>query len=377
MTVADAEVKRLPLHSTYAQAGARFIQFALWEVPVYFTGILDEHQAVRTRAGFFDISHMGEFRVTGSGSRAWLDHLITNAMEKLMPGKAMYSPMLNERGGIIDDLIVYELAAENYLVIVNAGNIQKDFAWMSSQAPSSVQVENRSAGRGIFAVQGPVSPAVLSSIFGQAAASIPPFHFLELPFESGKIILARTGYTGEDGFEIFFDQNLSLSLYQALKKAGEPLGMKPIGFGARDTLRLEARLLLHGHDMNESVTPLECGLSWTVDLTKKDFVGLPALLRQQSEGISRALVGFEMISRTPAREHYKVCVDGREVGEVTSGTFSPTLKKNIGLALIENNAAILGNELEIIVRDVPQKAKIVKTPFYKRSCHSRESGNPG
>ncbi len=366
MTVSDPQVKRLPLHRLYEEAGARFIQFAGWEVPVYFTSIIDEHEAVRKYAGFFDISHMGEFRVKGSGAREFLDRLVTNKVSKLEPGKAVYSPMLNEQGGIMDDLIIYEISQDQYLVIVNAGNVDKDFAWMKSKAPKGVEVTNLSASRGIFAVQGPNAVKIIESVFGKKAASIPVFNFLAVPFESSEIILARTGYTGEDGFEIFFDQPAGEKLYKALKEAGTPYGMKPVGFGARDTLRLEARLLLHGHDMNESISPLECGLAWTVDFGKKAFIGRDVLIRQKESGISRKLIGFEMMDRGLAREHYKLRFQGKEVGEVTSGSFSPTLKKNIGLALIDSSAAKEGNELEIIIREQPQKAKIVKTPFYRR-----------
>ncbi|MBI4970931.1 MAG: glycine cleavage system aminomethyltransferase GcvT [Candidatus Omnitrophica bacterium] len=361
-----SEVKRLPLHRFYEQAGARFIQFAGWEVPVYFTSIIDEHDAVRKNVGLFDISHMGEFRVRGKEARKFLDWLVTNKVSKLTPLKAVYSPMLNEQAGIIDDLIVYEISEEHFLVIVNAGNVAVDFAWMKSKAPAGVEVINLSPERGIQAVQGPNSSKVIEKVFGTKAAGISSFTILPVPFEGREVIVSRTGYTGEDGFEIFYDCGIAEPLYLALKKAGESLGMKPIGFGARDTLRLEARLLLHGHDMNATITPLECGLTWTIDFEKKDFIGKARLDREKQSGVVRKLVGFEMVDRGLAREHYKVCSKGKEIGEVTSGSFAPSLKKNIGLALIQSDFAKEGNEIEIMIRDQAQKAKIVKTPFYKK-----------
>lgn len=367
MTLSESEVKRLPLHRFYQEAGARFIQFAGWEVPVYFTSIIDEHEAVRQNAGFFDISHMGEFRVRGKEAKKFLDRLVTNKVWKLEPLKAVYSPMLNETGGIIDDLIIYEITEDHFLIIVNAANIDKDFAWMSSQAPQGVEVNNISPERGILAVQGPNSPRVIEKVFGAKVASIPAFTFTSVSFEGKEMIVSRTGYTGEDGFEVFHDLSSAEGLYRALKQAGEKIGMKPIGFGARDTLRLEARLLLHSHDMNETITPLECGLVWTVDFDKKDFIGKPRLVEQKQKGVTRKLIGFEMIDRGLAREHYKVSSLRKLIGEVTSGTFSPTLKKNIGLALIQAEYAKEGTEIEIIVRGEAQKAKVVKTPFYKRS----------
>ncbi len=366
MTQSESQINRLPLHDIHKQEGARFIQFAGWEVPVYFTSIIDEHLCVRQNCGLFDISHMGEFRVHGSGSKNFLDFLVTNKVHSLVPNRAVYSPMLNEKGGIIDDLIIYEMTDENFLIIVNASNIDKDFTWMKSKAPQGVQVENISNQRGILAVQGPNSRKVIESVFGSEIAKIPLFSFVCVPFQGEQVVVSATGYTGEEGFELFFDRKLSRDLYQELKKAGKFTGMKSIGFGARDTLRLEARLLLHGHDMNETITPLEAGLGWTVDFEKKDFIGKKVLEEQKQKGVSRKLVGFEMIDRAPAREHYKIAVAGKEIGEVTSGTVSPTLNKSIGLAMISSEFAKENSEIEVIVRGKSQKAKIVKTPFYKR-----------
>lgn len=362
----ESEVRRLPLHPFHEEAGARFIQFAGWEVPVYFTSIIEEHLCVRENAGLFDISHMGEFRIRGANAKKFLDNLLPGRIHNLEPGKALYCPMLNERGGIVDDLLVYELAEDHFLLIVNAANIQNDFDWIQSKVRAGVELLNLSSGRGILAIQGPQSPKVIEKIFGPSSTTLSSFTFTPASLQGQNVIVSRTGYTGEDGFELFYDSELAPTLFRAVKQAGEPLGMKPIGFGARDTLRLEARLLLHGHDMNETISPLEAGLAWTLDLDKPDFVGKQALLGEKEKGIRRKLVGFEMLDRGLARGEYRVWKEGKDVGIVTSGTFGPSVKKNIGLALIQSDLAKEGTELEIPIRNQPHKAKIVKTPFYRR-----------
>ncbi len=356
---------KLPLYARQEALGARFIQFSQWEVPVYFSSILEEHQCVRTNVGVFDVSHMGELRIKGAQAKEFLNNLLPNKIWKLEPGKAVYSPMLNEEGGIIDDLIVSELEEDNYLVIVNAANIEKDVTWMESHLPEGVELSNISSDRGILAVQGPRSPEFIEQFLGSEFTSLKRFNFKTIQFEGSEVVLSRTGYTGEDGFEFFFDKEISVSLYDAILKTGESFDLKPIGFGARDTLRLESCLLLHGHDMNDTISPLEAGLKWTIDFEKENFIGKQALLEQKENGLERKLVGFEMLDRGLAREEYRVQKDGKDIGWVTSGTHSPTLKKSVGLALIQSEFSGLDTEIDIVVREQPCKAKVIKIPFYK------------
>jgi len=362
----ETAVKHLPLHKQHQDAGARFIQFASWEVPVFYSSIIDEHETVRKGVGLFDVSHMGEVRLKGPKAKEFLNYLLPNRINKLSPGKGIYSPMLNESGGIVDDLIVYQLEEDNFLVIINAGNVDKDHQWITSHLPEEgVEYENISAQRGILAIQGPKGPDVVKALFGEDLGSLARFEFRLRSFQGKDIVVSRTGYTGEDGFELFIDNEVAEPLFEEIFKAGKAWGIKPIGFGARDTLRLESCLLLHGHDMSDTISPLEAPLKWTIDLDKENFIGKDALLKQLEEGVQRKIVGFEMVDRGLARENYVVKKDEKEIGFVTSGSHSPSLNKKIGLALIDISEAKIDNEISIVIRDQAQKAKIVKMPFYK------------
>ncbi len=362
MTAGSGNIQQLPLHSKHVEKGAKFGAFGVWEVPLYYTGILEEHEAVRARSGLFDISHMGEFWVSGLGAPDFLEGLLPRRVAGMKVGQALYMPLLHERGGIIDDIIVYRFAECGFLLIVNAGNIEKDYRWIESHVPQGVEFEDRSDSKGLLALQGPRSAEILQRAYGAGFSALPYYHFKE--WSSGMI--ARTGYTGEDGFEIMVDQKDLPCVWEALVSAGKDGGLLPVGFGSRDTLRLEAGMPLYGHDLKDDTTPLEAGLGWAVDLSKPSFIGRDALAKQKENGVKRKLVGFEMIERGIPRQDYEIQKKGRAIGKVTSGSFSPTLKKNIGMGYVAVDVAALGNEIEIIVRDHSLKAKIVKLPFYKR-----------
>ncbi len=358
-----SSVRPLPLHQHHAQKGARFGVFGDWEVPLYYTSILEEHEAVRRRAGLFDISHMGEFFFRGPTAEKFLDDLLPRRIARMKPGQALYMPLLNEAGGMVDDVIIYRLGLDGFLMIVNAGNVAKDFHWILSRVPEGVRFSNESDAFGLLALQGPASPVILGEAFRiPELASMGYYHFME--FRNG--IIARTGYTGEDGFEIMAPQKELPEIWETLLEAGEKAGLAPAGFGARDTLRLEAAMLLYGHDMDEDTTPLEAGISWAVDLTKEAFVGREPLVAQKKEGVSRRLIGLEMMDRGIPREDYEIKRGGNLIGTVTSGSFATTLQKNIGLGYVSADQATIGNDVEVIIREKPLKAKIVSLPFYKR-----------
>ncbi len=355
------EIRRLPLHEKHAAKGARFGAFGEWEVPLYYTSILEEHQAVRRKAGLFDISHMGEFFVSGRQAEDFLQALLPRDISSIRDGQAKYMPLLNERGGMVDDIVVYRLSRERFLIIVNASNIEKDFSWIKPRVPSGVVFENQSEVKGLLALQGPASSQILKGAFGSDFDRLHYYEFAE--WKSG--IISRTGYTGEDGFEIMADKKELQEIWERLFAAGAA-SLLPAGFGARDTLRLEAAMPLYGHDMNDDISPLELGIGWAIDLEKPSFCGRDVLVKESQQGSRRKLVGFEMIDRGIPRQDCLIQKGGREIGKVTSGTFAPTLQKNIGLGYVPAEASSIGNEIEIIVRDKPLKAKIVKRPFYKR-----------
>lgn len=356
-------IRRLPLHAKHAEKGARFGAFGDWEVPLYYTSILEEHEAVRERAGLFDISHMGEFFLSGPHAESFLQELLPRDICRLAPGAAFYMPLLNERGGIVDDIILYRFAPDLFLLIVNAANVEKDFDWIKPRVPSGVSFENQSEEKGLLALQGPQSAAIVKAAFGGNFSDLAYYHFRG--WKSG--MMARTGYTGEDGFEIMADNKDLPEIWETLFRAGKSIGLAPTGFGARDTLRLEAAMPLYGHDMNDDTSPFEAGIGWAVDLTKKSFVGREPLAAQNKEGMKRRLVGFEMIDRGIPRQDCVIRKAGREIGRVTSGSFAPTLQKNIGLGYVPAGDGEPGREIEIVIRGNALKARIVKLPFYKRS----------
>lgn len=364
-----AQLKRTPLFETYSKYGGKTIDFGGWELPVQFSSIKEEHEAVRTKAGLFDVSHMGEIFVTGAGSLDYLQHLVTNDVSKIQDGQAQYTAMCYEDGGTVDDLLVYKLADEHYLLVVNASNIEKDFEWMEKAKTGDVVLDNASERYGLLALQGPLAETVLQRLTDEELSAIKPFRFKQDVEVAGQqVILSRTGYTGENGFEIYAAPEALGSLWDKILSEGEPEGVVPVGLGARDTLRFEACLALYGQELSENITPLEAGINFVVKLKKEqDFIGKQALAEQKEAGVPRKLVGIEMIDKGIPRHGYAVYAGDQKIGEVTTGTQSPTLKKNIGLALVSSEYAEVGIELEVEIRNKRLKAKTVETPFYKRS----------
>lgn len=362
------ELKRTPLYPIYAEYGGKVIDFGGWALPVSFSGILQEHEAVRTRAGLFDVSHMGEIEVQGPDALANIQMWITNDASKIQVHQAQYSPMCYPDGGTVDDLLVYKYADDHYLIVVNAANIEKDFAWMKEHSFGDVTIENRSTAIAQLAIQGPLAETILQKLTAADLSEIRYYWFLpEVDVAGIKTLVSRTGYTGEDGFELYVASQDAVELWNKLLDAGKEEGLVPAGLGARDTLRFESRFPLYGQELSALISPLEAGIGMFVKLDKADFIGRDALLKQKEEGLARKMVGFEMVERGIPRTHYEVQADGRRIGEVTSGTMGPTVQKNIGLALVEAAYATIGQELDIMIRGKVVKAVTVKTPFYKRS----------
>ncbi|MFG6114361.1 glycine cleavage system aminomethyltransferase GcvT [Halobacillus sp. MO56] len=365
-----ADLKRTPLFPEYEKHGAKTIDFGGWDLPVQFSGIKDEHEATRTKAGLFDVSHMGEIFVEGANSEQFLQQMLTNDISKLEPKKAQYTIMCYENGGTVDDLIVYQLEQDKYLLVVNAANVDKDYQWLEDHLIDGVSLRNESDAYVQLALQGPKAEAVLQTLTDTDLSAIKFFRF-EYPvsFEgaSDDAIVSRTGYTGEDGFEIYLPKASGPVLWQKILEAGEAEGVQPIGLGARDTLRFEANLALYGQELSPEISPLEAGLSFAVKLKKDaDFIGKDALLKQKENGLERKLVGLEMLEKGIPRTGYKVFAEENEIGFVTTGTQSPTLGKNVGLALLKIDYTEIGTEVEVQVRKRKLKAEVVKTPFYKR-----------
>ena len=368
-----AALSRTPLYDRHLALGARMVPFAGWEMPVQYSGIIREHQAVRSAAGLFDLGHMGQVDVRGPDSLPFLQAITTNDVAVLAPGEAQYSLLPNEQGGVIDDIIVYRRPdGDGYMVVINASNRAKDVAWMQRQRAArtdlDVAVEDISDRTGMIAIQGPRASGIAQRLSSVDLASLGSFAWRPAVIADVPAMVARTGYTGEDGFEIYTDGARIGEVWDALLKEGERDGLVPIGLGARDTLRMEARMPLYGQELADDVGPLEAGLGWAVKLDKGDFVGRERIAAMKETGPPRRTVGFKLVERSGSpRTHYPVQVDGREIGHVTSGGMSPTLGENIGLALIEREYAGVGKPLDVVIRDKPVAAVQVKTPFYKRS----------
>lgn len=362
-----ADLKRTPLYSVYKDE-AKLVPFGGWEMPVQFSGIKAEHEAVRTRAGMFDVSHMGEAEVKGSDALELLQRLMTNDVSKLQPGRIQYTAMCYPDGGTVDDLLVYRRGEEDYLLVLNAANIDKDMEWIQKHVSGDVTLRDVSDETALIALQGPQAEKILQRLTENDLSTIKPFHFVDGMKLSGgmEALVSRTGYTGEDGFEIYLSPHDAPKLWHQILEAGQEDGVIPCGLGARDTLRFESRLPLYGNELSANISPLEAGIGFAVKPEKGDFIGREVLARQKEEGASRKLVGVEMVERGIPRSHYPVYVGDEEVGEITSGTQSPTLKKNMGLALIKREHAQLDNQLDVEIRGKRVAAKIVKTPFYKR-----------
>jgi aminomethyltransferase len=357
-------LKRTPFHAFHRDLGAKLVDFAGFEMPLRYTGDVREHVAVRKAAGLFDISHMGEFVVRGPRALEFLDHVVTNDVSALAVGQALYSPMCRPDGGIVDDVLVYRFA-DRFMVVVNAANLLKDFDWMKEQCPADVALEDRSDDTALLAIQGPKAPEILRGQGGDAALELGYYRFLEGRVFGVDAVISRTGYTGEDGFEIYFAPERAAPVWEGLMAAGRAYGLEPIGLGARDTLRLEMAFMLYGNDIDDGTTPLEAGLGWTVKWKKPDFIGRAALEKQKRDGLLRRLVGVEVEGRRMARHGMVIESNGRPVGQVTSGAFGPSLERPIGLGYVETSLAPGGTRLDVVAGDNRLTATVVPTPFYR------------
>jgi aminomethyltransferase len=366
----DTPLRKTPLHARHIQHGARMVPFGGWDMPVEYGGISDEHLAVRTRAGLFDVSHMGEVEIAGSDALAAVQRITSNDASKLAVGQIQYSALMTPQGTFVDDLLVYRWADSHFLLVINAGNIAKDFAWISEQVNNSglgdAVAVNSSSRYALLAVQGPEALGIVQSLTSVELAPLKYYWFAHGEFAGIRGTVSRTGYTGEDGFEIFVPPAAAEKLWNAILDAGKDVGLVPAGLGARDTLRLEAAMRLYGNDIDDTTTVLEADLGWIVGWKKDDFLGSDVLRKQKAEGVSRKLVGFEMLDRAIARHGHEVYVDGEKAGVVTSGTQTPFLKKAIGMAYLPVAAATPDREFEIDIRGRRVRARVVPMPFYKR-----------
>jgi aminomethyltransferase len=342
------------------------VEFAGWEMPVQYSGVIDEHLAVRSRAGLFDVSHMGEIEVRGPAAQAFCQRVSANDVARVEVFQAQYNLLLNERGGVVDDVIFYRLEPDRYLICVNASNREKDFSWLRAHAEEpGVEVRNVSDEYGQLALQGPLAQSILASLTAVELADLKPFHFVHGDIASMPCLVARTGYTGEDGFELYCVPGDAERLWDALLSAGVPRGLVPAGLGARDTLRLEKAYPLYGHELDDATTPFEAGLGWVVKLDKGPFIGREVLVQQKHSGVRRKLAGIEMSEAGIARAGYRLLKAGYPIGAITSGTRSPTLRKAIALGYVSAEQAEVGNSIEVEIRGRPVPAKIVPLPFYR------------
>ena len=375
--VSDAAPRKTPLYDEHVRLGARMVPFAGWVMPVQYTSIVEEHQAVRNNVGIFDISHMGQLIVDGAGACEWLDTMLTNNVAKLDVGTGQYTFLLNDRGGIIDDLIVYQVGQQKFLLVVNAARTDEDFAWLEKwhrlpadygqDADVTVRLTNRSADFGGVAIQGPRIAELFHALFG-ADTDLPSRNSIaDFPLEGTTVSIARTGYTGEDGIEVFFRAPDAVKFWNAVLEKGNALGIKPCGLGARDTLRLEMCYPLNGSDLSPERNPIEAGLGFFVDLTKSNFIGRDVLLETKEKGPREKLVPFRMKEKgPPPRPHYAVFENGERIGEVTSGTLSPSLNWGVGMAYVSTARAKVGAQIDIEIRGQKFPATIEKKPLYKK-----------
>jgi glycine cleavage system T protein (aminomethyltransferase) len=371
LTATAPQLKQTPLNAIHRQLGGRMVDFGGWDMPVqYPAGTIGEHLRTRTHAGLFDVSHMGEIDVKGADAIAFINRLTSNDVTKLVDGQAQYSALTTPHGTVIDDLLVYRLAADHLLLVINASTTEKDWEWIRSHhSGESVELNNVSADYCQLALQGPDAQSILAKLTDVPLSEIKYYHFTHGSVDGVAGIVSRTGYTGEDGFEVYAPAARAEQLWNKILDAGEtgtPTGVLPCGLAARNTLRLEAGMALYGNDIDETTTLLEANLGWICKLDKGDFIGRESLARQKEEGIKRKLVGFEVTDRGIARDHQEVVVNGDRVGHVTSGSPAPFLKKNIGLAYVPVEYAGIGQQIQIDVRGRLVGAQIVKTPFYKR-----------
>ncbi|MGC2234899.1 MAG: glycine cleavage system aminomethyltransferase GcvT [Pyrinomonadaceae bacterium] len=363
-----AELKKTPLNEAHRAAGGKMVDFGGWDMPVqYSAGVIAEHLATREKAGLFDVSHMGEIWVEGEDAIAFVNRLTTNDVTKLVDGQAHYSALCYENGTVVDDLLVYRFDADKLLLVVNAGTTEKDWEWITShKGDENITLTNASADYCQIAVQGPKALEIAQKLTDVNLGEIKYYHFTVDKFDGVDAIISRTGYTGEDGFEIYADKQYAGQIWNDLMDTGAEFGILPAGLAARNTLRLESAMSLYGHEISDEITPLEANLGWICKLKKGEFIGQKALVKQKEEGLERKLVGFEMTDKGIARDDFAVIIDDEKLGYVTSGSPAPYLKKNIGLAFVPIEFANIGQEIKIDVRGKHLTAEIVPIPFYKR-----------
>lgn len=363
-------MKRTPLYERHVALGAKFTDFGGWTMPVQYTNIINEHQTTRHAAGLFDICHMGQIEVKGPQSFSFLQRVMSRNLEGQADGQIKLCVMTNEDGGIMDDLTVYKFGSENYMIVTNASTLEKDFVWLKAQSKQQafdkLEIKDISNATGKLDLQGPKAQEILQPLLSEDLGQLRFYRAMQTTIIDTKVIISRSGYTGEDGFEIYTPADRTGGVWDAILDAGSSHGVKPVGLGARDTLRLEAGMMLYGHEMDNSITPFEVVYDWLADLNK-EFIGCEALKKRKQAGISRRLVGFEIIGRGIARNGYGVLRDGRTVGNVTSGTFSPTLGKAIGMAFLPIALTHPGTEIDIEIRNNVVKAMVVPLPFYRRN----------
>jgi aminomethyltransferase len=360
-------LRTTPLNSVHRALGARMVDFGGWDMPVQYSGIIDEHNAVRNAVGVFDVSHMGEIEIRGPEAAKLTNFVTTNAVHKLKPGQAHYSGLLYEHGGFVDDILVHKVADEHYFLCVNASNQDKDFEHIVAHNHFDAVVKNAGERYAQIAIQGPKAGATLQKLTPVDLGGIKYYWFTDGEVAGAPARIAHTGYTGEDGFEIYVPPAEAERMWQLVMDAGAEFGIKPCGLGARNTLRMESAMALYGHEIDASISPLEAGLGWIVKLDKGEFVGRDALLKQRENGIRRKLIGFEMRARGIGRDGYEVRLNGTPAGWVTSGGPAPALNKNIGLCYLPIEQSVPGTSIEIMIRNQPVDAVTVETPFYKRA----------
>ena len=365
-------MKRTPLFEGHRSLGAKLVDFTGWEMPMHYSGVVDEYHAVRSAAGLFDVSHMGRIAVKGSGSLAFLQRVTTNDVSTLAVGHSHYSMVCNRQGGIKDDVFVYHVGPDDFLLCVNASNREKLMAWLQEHLPSGTRcmLEDRSEEIAQLALQGPTSRRALEDLGAQRLTALKPRHCMDVSLLNTACLVSRTGYTGEPGYELYMPSADALRIWNALITQGRPAGLKPAGLGARDLLRLDMGYLLYGNDIMEGTTPLEAGAAWVVNFQKGDFLGRHRLQQQNEQGVARRLVGFELLQKAVPRHGFRILSNrgspGKEIGQVTSGNLSPVLQKGIGLGYVQVESAAEGTQIAIDIRGKLIPAVVVHTPFYKR-----------
>jgi aminomethyltransferase len=369
MTDTAADLRKTPLNARHRASSARMVPYAGWDMPLEYSGIAPEHMAVRTRAGLFDVSHMGEIEIAGKDALAAVQRISSNDASRLQVGQAHYAALTTPEGTFVDDMLVYRMAPNHFMIVANAANVAKDYAWISEQikVAGDVAAVDTSSRYALISIQGPAAREVLQPLTGVELGELKYYWFGFGEVANARATISRTGYTGEDGFEIFVPPNMADRVWQALIESGRSADVIPCGLGARDTLRLEASMRLYGNDIDESTTVLEAGLGWTIGWDKPTFIGHQRLREQKDDGVSRKLVGFEVIDRGIARHGYPVVSGDRRIGVVTSGTQTPFLKKAIGMAYVPAELAAPGSEIDIDIRGRVSKARVVPMPFYKRA----------